>query len=150
MAVPRWCRARVPAQGGRAATHAAELLSRERDGDREAGVDLGLQLGETLEVRAGVRGGRAQRQGSAEAVLGNRRELFPAALAHEVALALGDGAVLLATVGADDDAAHDAVPPAVSIESRRPRRRVTWIAAAAALVIGLVAVFWAAASFASK
>ncbi len=46
---------------------------------------------------------------------------------------------LLANVEADDDAAEEPAP-VMSIESRRPRRRVAWIAAAAAIVVGLVAV----------
>jgi anti-sigma factor RsiW len=51
----------------------------------------------------------------------------------------------LLTRVADDDAddADDAdaiVAPVVALESRKPRRRVAWFAAAAAIVVGLVAV----------
>ena len=110
-----------------------EMLSAYLDGElsapERAAVDA--RLAESAEWRAELDDVRAAR----DAV---RR--LPA---REAAEGFWDS--LLATVGADDDAAHDdaahdAVLPAVSIESRRPRRRVTWIAAAAALVIGLVAV----------
>ncbi len=49
---------------------------------------------------------------------------------------------VLATVGSDDldDDERDARAPVVAIAVRRPRRRATWLAAAAAIVIGLVAV----------
>jgi anti-sigma factor RsiW len=49
---------------------------------------------------------------------------------------------VLATVASDelDGDEGDAPVPVVAIGARRPRRRTTWIAAAAAIVIGLVAV----------
>jgi len=45
---------------------------------------------------------------------------------------------LTARVAADD--AADVVAPVVELDARRPRRRVAWVAAAAAIVVGVVAV----------
>src|ERR1700754_3270472 len=72
--------ARVAAHRGRAAIHAAELLEREGAARGQAGMDLTLELDETLEMgpRRGRRG--AEHPGGAQTLRRERPELVPAAV----------------------------------------------------------------------
>ena len=98
------------------------FCEREGQAGRQAGVDLGLELGQALEVGPGGGGRGAQRLRGAEPMLGDRRELFPAALAHEVALTLGEHDQVGPGLG---HGAHPLVAPESAISAQASRSSVS-------------------------
>src|SRR4051812_32813177 len=79
-------------------------------------MDLALELDEMLKVRPGGLGRGAERLGGAQALSGDRRNLFPAAVANEVALTLGERDQL----GPGGQGTHE---PAISFQAARSSPR---------------------------
>ena len=108
-----------------------EMLSAYLDGELSAPERAAVEarLAESAEWRAELDEVRAAR---ATRCAGSRHARPPTA----------SGTRCSRRVASDDDTSGpvEGTAPIVSIESRRPRRRVAWIAAAAAIVLGLVAV----------